>query len=86
MKNLINNILPYKALSRLPQEGGFNSGDCPGAAAITNNSSLFSSPWGTLGRKTEDGRPKTEDGGRKTEVESTKREARRQKFNGNPGF
>jgi hypothetical protein len=62
MKNLINNILPHRTLSRLPQEGGFNSGDCPGAAAITIILSLFSSPRGTLGRKTEVGRPKTEVG------------------------
>jgi hypothetical protein len=51
MKNRNNNILKHKTLSRLPQEGGFYSGVCPGAAAITILSSLFSSLWGTLGRK-----------------------------------
>jgi hypothetical protein len=40
----INNILKYKTPSRLPQEEGFYSGDCPGAAAITIILSLFSSP------------------------------------------
>jgi hypothetical protein len=49
MKNRMNNILKYKTLSRLPQESGFYSGVCPGAAAITIFSILFSSPWGTLG-------------------------------------
>ena len=34
----------YKTLSRLPQEGGFYSGDIPGAAAITIVQVLFSSP------------------------------------------
>jgi hypothetical protein len=34
----------YKTLSRLPQESGFNSGDCPGAAAITIFYSFYSSP------------------------------------------
>jgi hypothetical protein len=34
----------YKTPSRLPQEEGFYSGDCPGAAAITILTSLFSSP------------------------------------------
>jgi hypothetical protein len=48
--NKSNNILQHKTLSRLPQESGFYSGDCPGAAAITILSSLFSSLRGTLGR------------------------------------
>ena len=62
MKNRINNILKHKTLSRLPQESGFYSGDCPGAAAITILSSLFSSLRGTLGRRTEVGSRKTEVG------------------------
>ena len=48
MKNIYN-ILPHKALSPLPREGGFNFGDCPGAAAITIILSFFSSLRGTLG-------------------------------------
>jgi hypothetical protein len=59
--NKSNNILKHKTLSRLPR-GCFFSGDCPGAAAITIFCSLFSSLWGTLGRRTEVGSRKTEVG------------------------
>jgi len=75
MKKRINNILKYKTLSRLPQESGFYSGDCPGAAAITILSSLFSSLWGTLRRK-------AEGGSQKSEIRSRKQEAG--KFLGSP--
>ena len=44
------NILKYKIASPLPRGGGFYSGVCPGAAAITILTSFFSSPWGTSGR------------------------------------
>lgn len=42
--------------------GGFYSGDCPGAAAITITYSLFSSPWESPNREVEFGTPHSQCG------------------------